>query len=272
MSIYGPESVVFDNNCTLHHAEKESRAEGSPPPAPFDGNMAGKRITNVGPPQADTDAATRRFVANADQGVINTALGMFMALDGSTRPIADISFGGRALKNLAGPEDEQDAVTKGYVDFSATAIARALEGKCLLRDGSNSPSREISMDGHRLTNLPEPQSDTDAVHKGYVDNRTTLVRRYHYELECGRATLPGTVERVFHISNTDNRFPHNKNWIFPVLSLKGAAVPFSVKRYHVDKHHLRLDIELVGPWDGTLTAYAVIDVTTRTFILHNRDV
>ena len=57
-----------------------------------------------------------------------------------------------------------------------------------------------------------------------------------------------------------------------MLSLNGAAVPFSVIRFHVDEHHLRLDIELVSPWDGKLTAYAVIDVTTRIFILQNRDV
>ena len=266
MSIYGPET-----ECALHHAEKESRAEGSPPPTPFDGNMAGRRITNVGPPRADTDAATRSFVANADQGVINTALGMFMALDGSTRPTADISFGGMTLKNLAGPEDEQDAVNRGYVDFSATAMARALEGKCLLRDGSNPPHRDISMGGHRLTSVAPPVHPADAANREYVDRRSP---RFHYKLRLSRMRLRGTgfQTATFHIANTGGRFGADREALSISLTPEGAPAPFCLYEYRVDGHYIELVVAVfldrVGAPD--MTFHSVIEVAKAEHVSETR--
>ena len=125
-------------------------------------NMSGNRIMRLGSPQRDDDAATRRFVAQSGQHTLNTALGMFMTVDGTTRPVADISWGGRALKDLTDPVDDADAVNKMYVDEQTQDA---------LRRSGDMMNGTLNMNGNRITNLPstQPLDDTDAATKAYVD-------------------------------------------------------------------------------------------------------
>ena len=90
----------------------------------FDGNMAGRRISNLGAPERDSDAATRETVSQLTQGVLNIAMDLFLRCDGTNLPKADISLNNSALKNIASPTEASDAVTKKYVDDRGSLVRR----------------------------------------------------------------------------------------------------------------------------------------------------
>lgn len=164
-------------------------------------NMGGNRIMSLGSPQRDDDAATRRFVAQLDQQTLNTALGMFMTVDGTTRPVADISWGGRALKDLTDPVDDADAVNKMYVDEQTQNV--------LLRTG-DMMSGILNMKGNRITNLPstQPLHETDAATKGYVDfasrATTSLLGGKTISVEGPARDVPWNDKKILNLGDPED--------------------------------------------------------------------
>jgi len=78
---------------------------------------------------------------------------------------------------------------RSEINQSATLIAKAIEEKVLMLDGSTKPMTVINMDGFRIINAGYPEQATDLSTKQYVDdqitNRQTSVvfydRRYRGE-------------------------------------------------------------------------------------------
>ena len=98
--------------------------------------MAGRRISNLGSPDRDSDAATRPTVSQSTQDVLNTAMGLFLKLDGTSWRKADISSNNFALKNIASPTEAGDAATKMYVHElirSANGVVRRYHFKLRFR-------------------------------------------------------------------------------------------------------------------------------------------
>ncbi|KAA8485940.1 endosialidase-like protein [Arcticibacter tournemirensis] len=114
-------------------------------------------------------------------------------LSGFGNPVADISVGDGTnnykITNLKAPSASTDAVTKAYVDglfsnsgsltlafnnlFVGSALNKAVATPktSIPLSGFGNPTANISMNGFRLTNLPNPPSaGSDAVSKDYVDN------------------------------------------------------------------------------------------------------
>lgn len=205
-------------------------------------NMRGGRITNLGQPEHGSDAANRRFVAQQDQGVINAALQLFLARDGSSKPTADIDFGGHALRNLAGPASSDDAATMGYVDNAAISIAHMLQHKAISRDGSNAPTAAISWGGQRLTSLAGPADPQDAATKEYVDKSAGALR-YYFRLHMRRpaAAFGGVDVGTFFIPN-NGRFPADVRQIFITLTAVGAPNTVFLDGTKVDENYLLLKI------------------------------
>ena len=81
----------------------------------FDGDMAGRRISNLGSPEPDSDAATRQTVFQLTQGVLNTVMSLFLGVMVQAHP-TQISMGNQRLTELAPPMRPWDAATKKYVD------------------------------------------------------------------------------------------------------------------------------------------------------------
>ena len=104
-----------------------------------DGNydMNKKRLTNVGAPSANTDAATKKYVDDNSSGSPKTSR---LTVD------ADIDMKDRfRIKNLITPQDSKDPATKYYVDNTF-----------LDRDGSYPMKGNLNMDNNRIFNLPAP--------------------------------------------------------------------------------------------------------------------
>ena len=115
-----------------------------------DGNydMVGKKLTNVGNPSSNTDAATKKYV---DENSGKTSL---LTID-SNIDMKD-SF---SILNLKDPSDASEPVTKNYA-----------ESNFFYRDGSKPMTGDIDMNNKKIENLPLPTVNNEAATKKYVDD------------------------------------------------------------------------------------------------------
>ena len=120
-----------------------------------DGNydMNRKKLTNVGAPNANTDAATKKYVDDNSSGSATTSR---LTVD------SDIDMNDRyRITNLITPQDSKDPATKYYVDNTF-----------LDRDGSYPMKGNLNMDNNKIVGLATPTSNTDAATKKYVDDNS----------------------------------------------------------------------------------------------------
>ena len=119
-----------------------------------DGNydMSGKKLTNVGAPMYNTDAATKKYVDDNNSS-FPTVLSQNLVIDSDI----DMKSSYRFLK-LKTPTDANEPATKGYTDINF-----------LNKDGSHPMTGDLNMANNKIENLIDPRSDTDASNKKYVD-------------------------------------------------------------------------------------------------------
>ena len=119
-----------------------------------DGNydIADKRLTNVGNPTQDKDAATKKYVDDnaSSGGSSSSSLTINSNIDMKDR---------YRILNLKSPLDADEPATKQYSD-----------SKFLDRDGSRTMIGNLSMNNNKITNLKAPSSNNDAATKKYVDD------------------------------------------------------------------------------------------------------
>lgn len=87
-------------------------------------NMGSQKITNLGNPTENTDAANKIFVDTAFQeleSAINQELLTYLPLKGGTM-VGAIHMGDYKITSLGTPTDGTDAVTKNYVDSAIGGI------------------------------------------------------------------------------------------------------------------------------------------------------
>ena len=160
-----------------------------------DGNydMNKKRLTNVGAPSANTDAATKKYVDDNSSGSPTTTR---LTVD------SNIDMKNRyRITNLNPPLDLKDPATKYYVDntFLDRDGSYPMKGnlnmdnnrifnlpapnggnqptplaftdlKYVARDGSSTMTNNLNMDNKKIINLRPPTSDNDGANKKYVDD------------------------------------------------------------------------------------------------------
>ena len=105
-----------------------------------------KRLTNVGAPSANTDAATKKYVDdNTSSGGSSSSLTINSNIDMKDR---------YRILNLKSPLDADEPATKQYSD-----------SKFLDRDGSRTMIGNLSMNNNKITSLKTPSSNNDAATK-----------------------------------------------------------------------------------------------------------
>ena len=118
-----------------------------------DGNydISNKKLTNVGTPSDNTDAATKKYVDDNSSGSPSTSR---LTIDSNI----DMKNTYR-ITNLKTPQDSRDPATKYYVDNTF-----------LDTDGSYPMKGNLNMANNKIVGLTTPTSNTDAATKKYVDD------------------------------------------------------------------------------------------------------
>ena len=164
-----------------------------------DGNydMNGKKLTNVGNPTSNKDAANKKYVddnsgggktssltidsnidmkdtfrilnlkspSDADEPVTkNYAESNFFKRDGSQPMTGDVNMNNKKIKNLSSPTVNGEAANKKYVDDSK------IDGSVFLKlDGTRIMTGNLNMNNNRIYNIPNPTGSKQPIPLAYGD-------------------------------------------------------------------------------------------------------
>ena len=184
-----------------------------------------KRLTNVGAPIANTDAATKKYVDDKSSGggsssssslTINSNIDMkdryrilnlkhpvdadepatkqysdskFLDRDGSRTMIGNLSMNNNKITNLKTPSSNNDAATKKYVDDNKT------DGNAFLKiDGSRKMTGSLDMNNKTIKNLPNPTASDQAVNLDFLGSKVLFLdgrSAMHSDLKMGGHLITG---------------------------------------------------------------------------------
>ena len=112
-------------------------------------DINGKRLTNVGAPNSNTDAATKKYVD--DNSPTTTRLTVDSDIDMKDR---------FRITNLKEPSDADDAATKQYADI-----------RFLYRNGSHPMTGNLDMNKNRIYHLPTPTDNQQPTPLAFTESR-----------------------------------------------------------------------------------------------------
>ena len=161
-----------------------------------DGNydMNKKRLTNVGAPSANTDAATKKYVDDNSGGSPTTTR---LTVDSNI----DMKDRFRIL-NLKHPVDSDEPATKQYSD-----------SRFLDRNGSRTMIGNLSMNNNKIIKVGTPTVNDDAATKKYVDDKSSE------SVPTSRLTVDSNInmKNTYRITNLstplDGKEPPTKDYV-----------------------------------------------------------
>ena len=195
-----------------------------------DGNydMSKRKLTNVGAPSANTDAATKKYVddnsssstsdltvdSNIDMKDRYRILNLKSPLDAdepATKQYSDSTFldknGGTLLGdldmnnhriyNLPAPTGPKQPIPLVFGDFKYLHVA-----------GTNKMTNNLNMDNKGIIYLKPPTADTDAATKKYVDDNSGSPDLSRYFKKDGSVAMTGNVNmnnrKIYNLSTPTN--------------------------------------------------------------------
>ena len=206
-----------------------------------DGNydMNKKRLTNVGAPSANTDAATKKYVddnsggstthltvdSNIDMKNTYRITNLSTPLDGKEPPTKDyvdntfldrdgsypmkgnLNMDNNRIYNLPAPTGPKQPTPLAFTDL-----------KYVARDGTSTMTNNLNMDNKGIIHLKTPTSDTDAATKKYVDDNTGSPDLSDYLEKDGTVAMTGNLNvgsnRIINLSKpTQNNDAANKDYV-----------------------------------------------------------
>ena len=81
-----------------------------------------------------------------------------------------LNMNGNQIIRLKEPVSSSDASTKGYTDRKIDNIQKIDTTLFIKKDGSVPMAADFDMGTHKIINVGQPTTDTDAASKGYIDN------------------------------------------------------------------------------------------------------
>ena len=187
-------------------------------------NMDHKKITNLGVPLNNYDAATKQYV---DVHASNLTPGVKL--------IGQLNANNKKIVNLANPTNNNDVANKKYVDdnkvdgsvFLKLDGTRSMTGNLNMNnnrifnipapnasnqptplaytdlaylhvDGSNKMTNDLNMDNKKITNLKPPTSNSDAATKFYVDHKSTPQDLSPFFKKDGSVSMSGSLNMSGH--------------------------------------------------------------------------
>ena len=166
-----------------------------------DYDMVNKKLRNVGQPELNTDAATKKYVDENSGGGKTSLLtvdsnidmksqfsitklktptvndeaattkyvddskvngSVFLKLDGTRSMTGNLNMNNNRIFNIPAPNGNNQPTPLAYTDLAYLHV-----------DGSNNMTNDLNMDNKKIIKLLTPTDDTDAATKKYVDDKST---------------------------------------------------------------------------------------------------
>ena len=159
----------------------------------------------------------------------NLDLTPFFRKDGQRAMTGSLNMNGNQIIRLKEPVSSSDASTKGYTDRKIDNIQKIDTTLFIKKDGSVPMAADLDMGTHKIINVGQPTTDTDAASKGYIDN--TLAESHlissHKSNEFKYLDDPNETSSEYNITIdafTDfNESPHKNKKAFQITLTKDAG-------------------------------------------------
>ena len=135
----------------------------------------------------------------------------------------------RQIHNIGSPQFNSSAANKQYVDGEIGKMASVDTTQFIKKDGSVPMAADLDMGTHKIINVGQPTTDTDAASKGYIDN--TLAESHltssHKSNEFKYLNDPNETSSEYNITVdafTDfNESPHKNKKAFQITLTKDVG-------------------------------------------------
>ena len=146
-----------------------------------------------------------------------------MRLDGENQMVSDLQMNDHKIVRLADATAPADGMNKRTLDAAVKSLRSENEQlilatnenisqKVMFLDGTSMPENHQNYIDKRITNLGEPVEDTDAVTKGFIDNRPRK-RTFHVTPEGAQGHLKMNNHRISGLANpTQNNDAVHKHY------------------------------------------------------------
>ena len=181
-------------------------------------------------PKYGNSAANKNYVDTEITKVHqNLDLTPFLRKDGQRAMTGNLNMNGNQIIRLKEPVSSSDASTKGYTDRKIDNIQKIDTTLFIKKDGSVPMAADLDMGTHKIINVGQPTTDTDAASKGYIDN--TLAESHlissHKSNEFKYLDDPNETSSEYNITIdafTDfNESPHKNKKAFQITLTKDAG-------------------------------------------------
>ena len=181
-------------------------------------------------PKYGNSAANKNYVDTEITKVHqNLDLTPFLRKDGQRAMTGSLNMNGNQIIRLKEPVSSSDASTKGYTDQKIDNIQKINTTLFIKKDGSVPMAADLEMGTHKIINVRQPTTDTDAASKGYIDN--TLAESHltssHKSNEFKYLNDPNETSSEYNITVeafTDfNESPHKNKKAFEITLQKDVG-------------------------------------------------
>ena len=123
-------------------------------------------------PKYGNSAANKNYVDTEITKVHqNLDLTPFSRKDGQRAMTGSLNMNGNQIIRLKEPVSSSDASTKGYTDRKIDNIQKIDTTLFIKKDGSVPMAADLDMGTHKISNVVNPEFDTDVVNKQYLENK-----------------------------------------------------------------------------------------------------
>ena len=122
-------------------------------------------------PKFGYSAVNKNYVDGEISKIPGTDTSPFLKIDGQRAMTGSLSMNGNQIIQLKEPVSSSDASTKGYTDRKIDNIQKIDTTLFIKKDGSVPMAADLDMGTHKISNVVNPEFDTDVVNKQYLENK-----------------------------------------------------------------------------------------------------